>query len=175
MRKANDLIGKPIVQQDTGERIASVYNVVIDRATQRAVALLIQSGGWLRDARVVPWNRITSIGDVILARGDEPVIVKASDPELAGLVAQTGEITGTRIVTASGEELGTVGDVFIDDDGRVLGYEVKHGLLSLARRQFLPVAQVQTVGQDAVIATTAELPSVKEVERGADTAAGADS
>ncbi len=168
MRKANDLIGKPIVQQDTGERIASVYNVVIDRNTQRAVALLIQTGGWLRDARVVPWNRITSLGDVILARGDGPVIVKANEAGLADVVAKDIQITGTRIVTASGEELGTVGDVFIDDDGRVLGYEVKHGLLSLAGRQFLPVAQAQTVGHDAVIATTSELPSVKEVERGAD-------
>ncbi len=168
MRKASELIGKPIVRQETGEQLASVYNVVVDRAAQRVVALLIQPGGWLRDARVVSWRRITSIGDVILVRGDAPVIVTADDPELAGQVAQAGQITGTRIVTASGEDLGTVGDLFTDDDGRVLGYEVKHGLLSLAGRQFLPVAQVQTVGQDAVIATTAALPSVKEVERGAD-------
>ncbi len=174
MRKANELIGKPIVQQSTGERLATVHNVVVDRTAQRAVALLIQSGGWLRDARVVPWNRITSIGDVILVHGDAPVIVTATEAQLADEVADTGQITGTRIVTASGEALGTVGDVFIDDAGNVRGYEVKHGLLSVAGRQFLAVAQVQTMGQDAVIATTAELPSVTEVERGADDAARAD-
>ena len=174
MRKANELIGKPIVRQDTGERLASVHNVVVDRAAQRAVALLIQAAGWLHDARVVPWNRVTGIGDVILVGGDEPIIGTADNPELAALVTQAGQITGTRIVTASGEELGTVGDLFIDDEGRVLGYEVRHGLLSLAGRQFLPVAQVQTVGQDAVIATTAELPSVKAAGRGTDSTRSAD-
>src|SRR5436309_1761005 len=75
MRKANELIGKSIVAQGTGERLARVYDVVVDHAVQRLVALLIESGGWVRDARVVPWNRITSIGDVILVRGDLPVIV----------------------------------------------------------------------------------------------------
>lgn len=168
MHKANDLIGKPIVQQDTGERIARVYNVVVDRATQRVAALLTETGGWLRDARVVPWNRLTSIGDVILARSDGPVIVKASDVGLTEQVTQAGQITGTKIVTASGDALGTVGDLFIDDDGRVLGYEVKAGLLHLSGRQFLPAEEVQSVGQDAVIATTSELPSVKAVQRGAD-------
>src|SRR3954452_14654139 len=102
MRKANELIGKSIVAQGTGERLATVYDVVVDHAVQRLVALLIESGGWVRDARVVPWNRITSIGDVILVRGDAPVIVKASDSEVADQVAHPARITGTTVVTDSG-------------------------------------------------------------------------
>ena len=165
MRKANELIGKTIVQQGSGDRIATVYDVVVDDEVRRVVALLIQTGGWLRDARVVPWTRITGIGDVILVGGDAPVIVKASDTEIADQVKQNVRISGTAIVTDGGERIGTVGDLFIDDDGRVLGYEVKQGLLSLAGRKFLPVGEVQAIGQDAVIATTDRLPSVKEAQK----------
>ena len=172
MRKANELIGKAIVTQGTGERLATVYDVVVDPAVQRLVALLIESGGWLRDARVVPWDRITGIGDVILVRNDAPAIIKSSESDVANQVAHPARISGTRIVTDSGEELGKVGDLFIDDDGRVLGYEVKQGSLSLGGRKFLPADQVQTVGQDALIATTTELPSVKTVERAAESATG---
>lgn len=174
MRKSNELIGKSIVAQGTGERLATVYDVVVDQAVQHVVALLIESGGWLRDARVVPWNRIVSIGDVILVRSDAPVIITARDAAITDQVAHPARVTGTTVVTDGGEKLGTVGDLFIDDEGRVLGFEVKQGFLSLAGRAFLPAAQVQTVGQDAVIASTAALPSVKEVERGADTATSTD-
>jgi uncharacterized protein YrrD len=175
MRKANELIGKTIVQQGNGERIATVYDVVVDDEVRRVVALLIQTGGWLRDARVVPWSRIASIGDVILVRGDAPVIVKASDTEIADQVKQNVRISGTAIVTDNGERIGTVGDLFIDDDGRVLGYEVKQGFLSLAGHKFLPVSDVQAIGQDAVIASTDRLPSVKEAQQeAADQAKGAE-
>ena len=168
MRKSKELIGKTIVHQETGDKVAIVYDVIFDAEARNVLALLIETGGWFRDARIVPWSRVTSISDVILVRGDSPVVVKASESEVAGQIAQDPHITGVTIVSDTGEKVGTVGDLLINDRGEVQGYEVKQGVISLAGHKFLPVNQVQAVGPDAVIAPTADLPSVKEVQRGAD-------
>lgn len=167
MRKSKELIGKTIVQQGTGDKVAIVYDVIFDAEARHVLALLIETGGWFRDARIVPWSRVTSVGDVILVRGDTPAVVKASESEVAGQLSQDPRITGVTIVTDTGEKVGTVGDLLINDTGEVEGYEVKQGFISLAGRKFLPLDQVQAVGPDAVIAATTDLPSVKEVQRGA--------
>jgi uncharacterized protein YrrD len=165
MHKSKDLIGKTIVQQQTGDKVAIVYDVIFDAEARKVLALLIETGGWFRDARIVPWSRVTSIGDVILVRGDTPAVVKASESEVAGLLSQDPHITGVPIVSDTGEKVGTVGDLLIDDRGEVQGYEVKQGRIHLSGHKFLPVDQVRAVGPDAVIAATTDLPSVKKAQR----------
>ena len=86
------------------------------------------------------------------------------DTEVAGLTRQSHQITGTAVVTEGGEKIGTVGDLFVDDGGAVIGYEVKQGLLS--GRDFLPVEKVRSAGRDAIIAEDNDLPSMKDVRRG---------
>ena len=168
MRKSKELIGKTIVQQETGDKLAIVYDLIFDAEARNVLALVIETGGWFRDARIVPWSRVTGIGDVILIRGDTPAVVKASDSEVAGLMSQDPRITGVTIVSDTGEKVGTVGDLLINDAGEVQGYEVKQGRIPLAGHKFLPIDQVQAVGPDAVIAVTTDLPSVKEVQRAVD-------
>lgn len=127
-------------------------------------ALVVDSGGWFRDARVVPWSAIVSIGDVIIVQGDKPVMVASQSPALKQDLQHDARITGAPIVTDTGERIGTVGDLFINDRGNVVGYEVKQGFVSdLTGRKFLLADQVQSVGKDAVIAAAPEeLPSVKK-------------
>lgn len=166
MRKTKDLIGKGIVNQATGEQIATVTDIVLDNDARHVVALLTDSGGWFRDAKVVVWNTVNSIGDVIVVRGGTTEIIASSNPELAYLLEVKTPMTGTTIISHNGERIGTVGDLFIDDAGNVVGYEVRQGLINdLSGRKFLPVENVAAVGKDAIIATSAELPSVKQAQQ----------
>jgi len=165
MWKANELINKTVVHHTTGAKLATVYNLVFDNEIRNVAALMIDSGGWFRDARVIPWNRVVSISDVVLVQGDFP-IVKASDAEMAHLVQQEIRLTGTPIVSDTGERMGTVGDLFINERGEIAGYEVKQSFMSLGGRKFLPADAVQAVGKDAIISTTTDLPSVKDAQAG---------
>lgn len=162
MRRAKDLIGKAIVHQATGERLASAYDLVFTPDTRNVSAIVVDSGGWFRDAKVVPWSAIASIGDVIIVQGDKPIMIASDSPALQQDLQNNARITGVSIVTATGERIGAVGDLFINDRGNVLGYEVKQGFVSdLAGRKFLAAENVQSVGKDAIIATTSELQSLK--------------
>lgn len=163
MRKAKELIGKAIVHQTTGERLAGVHDLVFTPDTRNVSAILVDSGGWFRDARVIPWSAVASIGDVVMVRGENPIVVASESPQLQAEVNQDARITGAPIVTDTGERIGTVGDLFINDAGQVIGYEVKQGFVSdLGGRKFLPADHVRNVGKDAVIADTSDLPTVKQ-------------
>jgi uncharacterized protein YrrD len=166
MRKANSLIGKELVNQATGEKLATVQDIILDNDAHQVVALLVDSGGWFRDARVVHWNAVVSIGDVVVVRGNTPIVVASSDPQLAFLIETKTPMTGTTIISDGGERIGTVGDLFINDAGAVVGYEISQGFISdLAGRKFLSAENIQAVGKDAIIAHPSDLMSVKEARQ----------
>jgi uncharacterized protein YrrD len=61
------------------------------------------------------------------------------------------DLIGKSVVSAdTGEKLGTVSDLLIDDRGsQLLGLVVKHGFMKT--EDVLPAAAVQTLGRDAVV------------------------
>ncbi len=165
MRKAKELIGKAIVNQATGEKVATVRDLMFDPHARAITAILIDSS-WSRDARVVPWRAVTGISDVVLVQSETPVIIASTEPELADQITQDFRVTGIPIISDSGERIGTVGDLFINEQGEVVGYEVNQGLLgSLSGHKFLAAEHVQAVGKDAIIADTSDLKPVSEVQQ----------
>lgn len=161
MQSVNGLFGKEVVVRDTGEKQATVKNVVFDKDARSVVAFLI-SGGLLDSTRVVRWDSVVSLKDVVVVRGDAPFDRLKDDPEVENLHRHSHRITGTEVIHA-GEKIGAVADIFIDEAGLVVGYEVKEGVLS--SNKFLPIEDVESSGKDAIVARTSDLPSVKEVKR----------
>ena len=73
------------------------------------------------------------------------------------------ELLGKVVVSAnSGEKLGTVSDVLLDDvDHHLVGLVIRRGLMK--SEHVLPSAAVQTFGRDTVVSRTAgDLISAKE-------------
>jgi uncharacterized protein YrrD len=73
------------------------------------------------------------------------------------------ELIGKVVVSAnSGEKLGTVSDVLLDDaDHHLVGLVIRRGLMK--SEHVLPSAAVQTFGRDTVVSrTAADLISAKE-------------
>lgn len=175
MRKAKELVGKAIVNQATGEHVATVRDLIFDGDARHVAALLVDSGGWFRDARVVCWEAIASIGDVVMVQGESPVVTASSAPQLSDELKQDVRISGMPIMSDSGERIGSVGDLFIDDKGDVVGYEVKQGFMSdLGGRKFLFADDVQTVGRDAIIADAGHLTSTKQAQQSIETPPASD-
>lgn len=166
MYKVNDLFGKVVINQTTGDRIAPVRDVVLDADLREIAALVLGAGGLFGDELVVHWSTIISLGDVIVVAGTTRLPTIKEDVEIAELRKLAVRITGVPVITATGDQLGTVKDIGFDARGHVLGYEISHGVLGgLLGQRFLPHEQIQSVGKDAIIVTTTELSSVKEFER----------
>jgi uncharacterized protein YrrD len=164
MRKVNDLYGMQVINQSTGEKVASIRDVVLGEDARRIVALVVGDGMWASDERVVRWDTVMSVGDFVIVQGAAPFAAAADDPEIGELREQANRITGTMVVTSTGERLGSIGDMFFNNRGEIIGYSIKQGMMGGSDDPFLPADQVQVVGKDAIIATSGELTTMKNVD-----------
>jgi uncharacterized protein YrrD len=82
-------------------------------------------------------------------------------------MAQRGsELIGKSVLSAdTGEKLGTVSDILLDEsDHRLVGLVVRRGIMK--SEHVLPSAAVQTYGRDAVVSRNAqELVSARDWQR----------
>lgn len=155
---------KEIVNQATGEKQGSVSKLIFDENTRSIVALLV--GSMIDRERVVRWASVESVGEVIVIGGEAELTTLGDDPEVADLHKKGHKITGTDIVSEEGEKIGTVGDLFVNERGEVVGYEVSRGMISdLRGRKFLPIENIRAAGKDAIIASNPELLSVEDAEK----------
>ncbi len=161
MQKINQFFGKDVINQASGEKIASVHDVVLDHDLSRIVALLIRGSGLFADTHVVRWNVIISVGDVVVVSIDPPLPNLKDDVEVSELAKNAHRITGTSVISDKGEQLGSIGDIFVNEQGQVIGYEVKQGMLHSNR--YLAIENVQATGRDAIISRITELPRVKDL------------
>ena len=164
MQRVNELFGKEVVRQTSGEKQGNVRDIVFDEESLNIVALLV--GGMVGRGRALRWTSVASVGDVVVIGGEEPLEKLGKDLEVADLRKRSHRITDTEIVTQEGEKIGEVRDIFVNERGRVGGYEVSRGMVSdLRGRKFLPIENVQAIGKDTIIASNPDLLPVEEAEK----------
>jgi uncharacterized protein YrrD len=164
MQRVNEFFGKEVVRQTSGEKQGNVRDIVFDEGSLNIVALLV--GGTIGRGRALRWTSVASVGDVVVVGGEEALGKLGEDLEVADLRKKSHTITGTEIVTQEGEKIGEVRDIFVNERGRVGGYEVSRGMVSdLRGRKFLPMENVQAIGKDTIIVSNPDLLPVAEAEK----------
>jgi uncharacterized protein YrrD len=152
MRKGSDIIGKPIVAYDTGEKIGRVRDLIFDQERNYLVAMLVREGGFMNDARILPLVAIQSIGmDAAIVSRADLVIPAKSDPQVGAILDRNNIMNGTHIMTTSGQDLGKMVDLYFDETtGAIEGYEVSGGIFADAYsgRSFVPAVQTLRIGED---------------------------
>ena len=92
--------------------------------------------------------------EFIVVDGTRPFESSAGDPEIVKLRKGAEQITGKKIMSTTGEQFGTVGDMYIGHCGTIVGFELKHGPFGGSEPQVIRATDVEAVGKDAVIART---------------------
>jgi uncharacterized protein YrrD len=162
MQTVNTLFGKPIVSQSTGNQLGSVRDVVLSSDTHRILALVGGGGGWSGKEQVIRWPAISGVGEYVVVNEAGPLPAVGEDAEISELRAKAEKITGKPIVSTQGERLGTVDDLYYNSRGEIVGYAVKQG--TFGGTLVLRAGAVQSVGKDAVIASSSELVDANELE-----------
>jgi uncharacterized protein YrrD len=151
-RLDTDLIGLPIVSMEDASVVAEVDGLVIDDSTLTVAGFLTNVG--LYEASVLPFAATRAVGDdAVIVRSADVLVRLSSNPALAALAEKGIDISGARVVTLSGKEVGSVGGYFVDDRGRVVGLEFISEDLSSKPRDaaVVPVSTVHRVGPDLVV------------------------
>jgi uncharacterized protein YrrD len=154
MQKASDIVGRAVVSSESGERLGSVADLLLDQASTRVLGLIV-GGGLFTTEHVLPYGNVQTLGrDAVLARTHagllDPQQWRAQKLE----AARSSTLKHRRVFTTAGRALGEIDDVYVDDEtGGVRGFEVVgSGFAGLARtRTMLGRAGELTVGPDAVL------------------------
>lgn len=152
MRKGTDILNRPIIAFDTGKQIARVLDLVFDQDTNQLLGLLVKEAGLFRAVRVVPLNQIKAIGpDVVVIPGKDAIVSANDIPSIKAVIKHKLVLKGNRIVTTDGRNLGSVVDLYFDDQtGVIEGYEASGGLFADAYsgRSFIPAPQTVKIGEE---------------------------
>ncbi|WP_438434408.1 PRC-barrel domain-containing protein [Gorillibacterium sp. sgz500922] len=164
MFKGRDLVGLPVIEVASGQKIGTVQDLMFDRWT--ACCLLLETRVWFKSPRAVEWKEGVSVGEdaVILPRG---MVVRdcPASTETTFFLLKERNITGIPVLSRNGQELGVIEDVYIASelDKRILGFELSEGFLTdvTEGRKWLPFPDKITFGKDAVIVPVQSRQDIK--------------
>ena len=153
--RAKHLIGLPVVNVATGERLASVRSLVIDLVSGHLQALVVHKGSLFREPQALKLTQLHAMGqDAILVKDGEKTIPL---PTLLGQLPNAStedRLFGRQVLTAAGKVLGALEDVFFDPvNGSISHYMLADGLLQslLQGPAIMPAPKQPVIGEEHVI------------------------
>ena len=73
-QRVSDLIGKSVVSADTGERLGTVSDILLDESDHRLVGLIVQRG-LMKSEHVLPSAAVQTYGrDAVVSRNAQDLI-----------------------------------------------------------------------------------------------------
>ena len=167
MHKANDVIGLPVLDLESGQECGIVRDVLYsDDWTFQG--LLVEVKALFRKSRFVPVDGIHAIGEDYVVLQNEEVMLPAQDVENCHGV-KTGPVAmiGKSVITSNGQRLGQVEDIYFQTEfGEIVGYELSDGIISdiLDGRKAVKHVSSAKMGEDALILPLT-VPPLLETER----------
>ena len=167
MHRINGIIGKPVVSAETGNRLGSVVDALLEEGGVGLVGLVID-GGLLAKEHVLPFRDVKTLGgDAVLARSTSG-IVGPKEWRLTGAKAiRSSALTGRSVVTIGGHRVGALSDVLVDEKTGVLeAVEIAtpHFGGLRTKRAILRASEKMHIGPDAVVVPDVAIDGTGEHE-----------
>ncbi len=161
MRKGHSILGLQVISQESAKSFGKVLDLVFDHDADKCIGLVLKERGFLGigSAQVVPWEEIVSIGkDAVIVKADDSVVNPADHTQLQEVMDREAHLSGTRIITDDGRDLGTFAEIYLDEaTGKTVGYEVSGGFISdtMSGKRYIPAEHTENlrVGEDVLLAS----------------------
>lgn len=168
LAKSKTLLSMPIISLEEGKHIGRVRGIVVDPDTFTIAALITDKQGWFGDYKVVPFDKVVSIGDHAVTIDQKSSIEKPSNlPEIARLMRSKQPLLGAKVFSESGTLLGIVDELlYHKETGAIDSLEISGRFLeSVFRgRISIPAAAVITFGTDAIIVENNYRKNMRSIE-----------
>ena len=150
MRAGMDLLGNEVVEEDTRKSIGSVTDVLFDDGCRHVVALVTERRRLLPRRRVIAFDQIRAFCPEVVVAQPIPF---SPHPVAVPTEPSSGSLEGRPVVSAAGDYLGAVSDVFFDEHtGRVTAFELTfRGPRHMCRRRTLLPADLRVIIGDGIV------------------------
>lgn len=105
--------GRKVVSRTSAEVLGNLAHIVVDIKGRQVKSLVVGKG---RKARLVDWKQVSGFGpDAVMIADDSALQPPRDDHERASANGKL-ELVGKRILSDTGNDLGTITDVVFDPD-----------------------------------------------------------
>jgi uncharacterized protein YrrD len=153
MYQGSDIINKPIITRDMGEKIGSVKDVLFNSKHRVVQGLVVNEGGFMASPRIVPFSAIATVGThAVIVPSRDAIRPATKESGMDQSIREGTVVKGTHVMTEDGKDLGKIADIFFDEKtGAIEGYQVSGGIFADAYtgKSFLPAPDSFRLGKDA--------------------------
>ena len=148
MRLGKDLINKPIYTLDEGRLLGKVQDLYLDDSLEVVLGIFLGSQGLVRRrSQLIRNDDVTVYGaDAILVKSAN-VVTDDSELTAAKEWLRRDKLAGRDVDTPGGTRLGQLGDVVVDDTGRITSFAMWKVFVEG------PLAEKRVVDRSAVLDT----------------------
>jgi len=152
LRRGKEIIGLPVIDLSSGQRIGEVKDLICDQSEQRITALIIDRGNLWRKGRIIAWESIYSVGNDAVTIASTSVITSAA--KLSGNQHTGNRYLGKQVLTTSGQYLGRVDDIAVNQiSGQIVGCVLTDGIVGdfISGRAIIPLVEGAVMSVDNMI------------------------
>lgn len=155
MLPSRKFLSLPIISLKEGQQIGFVRNLVIDPKSKAVAALIVDPRGFFKEQRIIPFNRVVSIGENAITVSTESQVEKATNlPDILQLLKEKAAIIGIKVMATNGKTLGIVDEFYLDEEnGFIASLDISAGKIEglFKGKARLKADEIMTIGSDVVI------------------------
>jgi uncharacterized protein YrrD len=174
MQHLRRVVGRTVISIETGNRLGSISDVLLDDGTLRVVGFVV-GGGLLSQEQVLPFGEVKALaGDTVLAMPGATLVGAREWREQGAATVRISALAGRPLITAAGQRLGAVTDLLVDEQTAVVdALEVATSDLGgLRTRRSIVAATGARIGPHAVVVPDEAAARAETAETTDETAAG---
>lgn len=151
---ASTLMGSPVVSTRSGERLATVKDVVYSPADGSLEGFTLNPPGrWGSPMHeVLPASMLGEVGpDAVVVEDRDSFVDPGDAPRSLSTTGSGRNVIGSRVITETGKEVGEVIDVLVTAGTKpaAVGYEVQR--TDGGRHRFIPLSEQRGISGEALI------------------------
>ena len=155
MLASKKFLSLPIISLKEGQQIGYVRNLVINPKTKSIAALMVDPKGFFKEQRIIPFNRVVSLGENAITISTGNQVEKAANlPDILELIKDKAAVLGVKVITEGGKTLGVTDEFYIDPEtGHIAALDISEGKIEglFNGKARLNSEDILTLGPDVIV------------------------
>ena len=125
MKTSTEILGLPVISITEGRELGMSKTLLIDAKNGAVAAITIEDDDWYRGVKLIPFDSVIAVGaDAITITNSENILTLEDAVDFENLLDENVRIIGTKAITKGGTIQGSVSEIYIGDDGKVVQCEI---------------------------------------------------
>lgn len=169
MKTSAEILGLPVISITEGRELGMSKTLLIDAKNGAVAAITIEDDDWYRGVKLIPYDSVIAVGaDAITITNSENILTLEDAVDFENLLDENVRIIGTKAITKAGTIQGSVSEIYIGDNGKIVQCEISdpqgNFLDNISAEQISIFGKQVTVIDSGSVASVPATPSMPAAE-----------